>query len=468
VCSACTDIDAGRFTDLIEVDAASRTKVDDTRDLLDNVQYLPGRGRYKIYLIDEVHMLSAHSFNALLKTLEEPPPHVKFLLATTDPQKLPVTVLSRCLQFNLKRLPVSTITARLAYILEQEGIAAEAPALRLVAMAADGSLRDALSLLDQLLAFGGAREVREAEARAMLGTVDRQQVVQLVRLLAAQDAGALLEYARTLEQWSPDYLALLEALTSLLARIALYQAAGKPYDDEDDVPADVMAELAAAMAPEDLQLYYEVGVLGQRDLPLVTDQRSAFALTLVRMLAFRPGDAQPAALTGGPGRVSAPRAMNAPVSRDNGAATPMAAPAASAAAALPLVPANWKAIVEQLGLTALAGQLAANCALLGRQGAQVQLLLDARSASMRNRTTEEKLAAALSRYLGEPVKLAIEVGTPEAAAATPARERDRQADERLAQARAALESDPNIQALRTQMGATIFPESIRANSSEEN
>jgi DNA polymerase III subunit gamma/tau len=464
-CSACTDIDAGRFTDLIEVDAASRTKVDDTRDLLDNVQYLPGRGRYKIYLIDEVHMLSAHSFNALLKTLEEPPPHVKFLLATTDPQKLPVTVLSRCLQFNLKRLPVSTITARLTYILEQEDIAAEAPALRLVATAADGSLRDALSLLDQLLAFGGAREVREAEARAMLGTVDRQHVVQLVRLLATQDAGALLEYAHSLEQWSPDYPAMLEALTSLLARIALYQAAGKPYDDEDDVPAEVMAELATSIAAEDLQLYYEVGVLGHRDLALVTDQRSAFALALVRMLAFRPGDAQSAVPSGGASRVSAPRAMNAPVVRDTGATVPASAPGVPT---LSLVPANWKAVVEQLGLTALAGQLAANCALLGRQGAQVKLLLDARSASMRNRATEDKLAAALSSYLGEPVKLAIEVGTPETAAATPARERDRQADERLAQARAALESDPNIQALRTQMGATIFPESIRATSSEEN
>jgi DNA polymerase III subunit gamma/tau len=184
VCAACTDIDAGRFVDLIEVDAASRTKVEDTRDLLDNVQYMPTRGRYKIYLIDEVHMLSAHSFNALLKTLEEPPPHVKFLLATTDPQRLPITVLSRCLQFNLKRLPVSVIGARLAHILKEEGIAAEPAAVRLVATAADGSLRDALSLLDQLLAFGGAREVRETEARAMLGTVDRQQVVQLARHLA--------------------------------------------------------------------------------------------------------------------------------------------------------------------------------------------------------------------------------------------------------------------------------------------
>jgi DNA polymerase-3 subunit gamma/tau len=474
VCSACTDIDAGRFTDLIEVDAASRTKVDDTRDLLDNVQYLPGRGRYKIYLIDEVHMLSAHSFNALLKTLEEPPPHVKFLLATTDPQKLPVTVLSRCLQFNLKRLPVSTIIARLAFILEQEGIAAEPAALRLVATAADGSLRDALSLLDQLLAFGGARDVREADARSMLGTVDRQQVVQLVRLLAAQDIGALLDYARALEQWSPDYVAMLDALNSVLARVALFQAAGKPYDDEDDVPAEVMAELAGAITPEDLQLYYQVGVLGRRDLPLVTDQRAAFALALVRMLAFRPGGMPSAAgtpLPAGAARSSVPRAMSAPVARDVGPpprSASAAAQAAPQAAAIPLTAANWKSIVEQLGLTALAGQLAANCALVGRQGAQVKLLLDARGMSTRNRATEDKLANALSRYLGEPVKLVIEVGTPEADAATPARERDRQADERLARARALLESDPNIQALRSEMGATIFPDSVRATSTEEN
>ena len=478
VCAACTDIDAGRFVDLIEVDAASRTKVDDTRDLLDNVQYMPSRGRYKIYLIDEVHMLSAHSFNALLKTLEEPPPHVKFLLATTDPQKLPVTVLSRCLQFNLKRLPVSTITARLAFILQQEGIAAEPAALRLIAAAGDGSLRDALSLLDQLLAFGGAREVREPDARAMLGTVDRQQVVQLVRLLAAQDVAGLLDYSRQLEQWSPDYLQLLDALVSLLARIALYQAAGKPYDDEDDVPAEVMAELAAAIGAEDLQLYYQVGVLGRRDLPYVTDQCSAFALTLVRMLAFRPGG-EPAvapAAPGGAARATAPRAMAASVARASPAtgqidiAAPKArekGPAPAAAAALPLEPANWPAIVAQLGLSALAGQLASHCALLGREGSTVKLQLEASRQSIRNRGTEEKLAAALSRYLGEPVRLVVEIGTPEVIAPTPARERDREASERLAQARALLESDPNIQALRAEMGATIFPDSVRATFNEE-
>jgi DNA polymerase-3 subunit gamma/tau len=477
-CAACTDIDAGRFVDLIEVDAASRTKVEDTRDLLDNVQYMPTRGRYKIYLIDEVHMLSAHSFNALLKTLEEPPPHVKFLLATTDPQRLPVTVLSRCLQFNLKRLPVSTIAARLSYILEQEGVPAEASALRLVATAADGSLRDALSLLDQLLAFGGSREVREPEARAMLGTVDRQQVLQLAKLLAAQDMNGLLDFARGLEQWSPDYLQMLDELVSLLSRVALFQAAGKPYDDEDDVEPAEMAALAAAMPAEDLQLYCQIGVLGRRDLPLVSDQRSGFALVLVRMLAFRPGEAA-ASPPGGAGsrasaRAQAPAVATLAVSPAERASVPApatsapVAPAARAAPGLPLQADHWHAIVEQLGLSGLARQLASHCAFLAREGAQVKLLLDARSAAIRTRGNEERLATALSQYLGEPVRLAIEIAAPDVPAATPARARDRAAEERLAQARATLEADPNIQALRAEMGATIFPDSVRANFNEEN
>ncbi len=457
-CPTCVDIDAGRFVDLIEVDAASRTKVEDTRDLLENVQYMPSRGRYKIYLIDEVHMLSAHSFNALLKTLEEPPPHVKFLLATTDPQRLPITVLSRCLQFNLKRLPVSVITARLSFILQAEGIVAEPAALRMLATSADGSLRDALSLLDQLLAFGGAKEVLEADARSMLGTVDRQQVVQLARLLAAQDMGGLLDAARSLEQWSPDYLQMQDALNSLLARVALFQAVGKPYDEEDEVPAEVMAELAATITAEDLQLYYQVGLLGRRDLPHITDQRSGFAMTLVRMLAFRPGGERAGAT---PARASA-RAMG------TAGATAVAAPSVAAAPAgngPALAPETWSAVVELLGLSGLARQLAANCAFASRHGGQVRLLLDARSQSIRTRGNEDKLAAALARYIGEPVRLQIEAASE--ATPTPARERDRQSDERLAQARAALETDPNIQALRTQMGATIFPESIRPNFTEE-
>ncbi|HYC10013.1 MAG TPA: DNA polymerase III subunit gamma/tau, partial [Steroidobacteraceae bacterium] len=223
VCASCREIDAGRFPDLIEVDAASRTKVDDTRDLLDNVQYAPARGRFKVYLVDEVHMLSAHSFNALLKTLEEPPPHVKFLLATTDPQKLPVTVLSRCLQFNLKRLPAAEIAGQLRRILEAEGVAYEGAALALIAQAADGSMRDALSLLDQLIAFGAGR-AGESEARAMLGTVSRDHVVRLAELLARADAAELLRYAQGLEEFVPDYAQLLDELAGLLVRIALRQA----------------------------------------------------------------------------------------------------------------------------------------------------------------------------------------------------------------------------------------------------
>jgi DNA polymerase-3 subunit gamma/tau len=493
VCTACTDIDAGRFVDLIEVDAASRTKVEDTRDLLDNVQYMPTRGRYKIYLIDEVHMLSAHSFNALLKTLEEPPPHVKFLLATTDPQRLPITVLSRCLQFNLKRLSVSVIAARLTHILNEEGIAAEAAAVRLVATAADGSLRDALSLLDQLLAFGGAGALREVDARTMLGTVDRQQVVQLAKQLAAGDMAALLAAARALDEFSPDYLALLEELNSLLARVALFQAAGAAYDEEEEVPAATLADLAAAIAPEDLQLYYQVGLTGRRDLPLINDQRSGFAMTLVRMLAFRPG-AERTAPQGGvaPAGAAGPRPTGASAARAAATVrTASAAPAAPAASvpaapvpapqmvavasgpvpgALALVPENWPAIIERMveqGLAGLARQLAAHCALAERQGSTVRLLLDPRSQSIRTRSNEEKLAAALIRYSGETLRLQVELAEG-ASPVTPARERDRMADERLERARVALEEDPNIKALRTQLGATIFADSVRPNFTEEN
>jgi DNA polymerase-3 subunit gamma/tau len=263
---------------------------------------------------------------------------------------------------------------------------------------------------------------------------------------------------------------MLDELVSLLARVALFQAAGKPYDEEDDVPAEVMAELAGAIQPEDLQLYYQVGLLGRRDLPYATDQRSGFALTLVRMLAFRPGSA-------GAATSSPPAARPLPAAARTGAApaasapatmaAPAAAPAGANPAALPLTAENWAAIVDQLGISGLAKQLAANCALHSRQGAQIKLLLDARSQSIRTPGNEQKLAAALARYVGEPVRLVVELAEA-APPATPARERDRQADERLAHARATLETDPNIQALRNQMGATIFPESVRLNFSEEN
>ncbi len=285
-CSSCREIEAGRSVDLIEVDAASRTKVDDTRELLENVQYAPTRSRFKVYLIDEVHMLSTHSFNALLKTLEEPPPHVKFLFATTDPQKLPVTVLSRCLQFNLKRLSVPLITQRLAYILDAEHIAYEPAALQLLAQAADGSMRDALSLLDQLLAFGNGA-ARDAEARAMLGTVARDHVERMASALAEGNATSLLGAAAELEEFSPDYGQLLDQLASLLERVALLQVVPE-YSGDEYYSTALLERLAERISPEDVQLYYQTAILGRRDLALAPDPRTGFRMTLIRMLAFRP------------------------------------------------------------------------------------------------------------------------------------------------------------------------------------
>lgn len=288
VCAACREIDTGRFVDLIEVDAASRTKVDDTRELLDNVQYAPTRGRYKVYLIDEVHMLSTHSFNALLKTLEEPPPHVKFLLATTDPQKLPVTVLSRCLQFNLKRMPVGQIAEHMKVLLEKEGVPFEASGLRLVAQAADGSMRDGLSLLDQLIAFGGGK-AGEEEARAMLGTISRDHVERLAELLATMNVPELMKCSRSLEEFAPDYAQVLDELAGLLVRVALKQTVSD-FEGDDLYAPELLERLAKALAPEDIQLFYQTAITGRRDLALAPDPRTGFEMTLLRMIAFRPAN----------------------------------------------------------------------------------------------------------------------------------------------------------------------------------
>src|ERR1700739_3262347 len=266
VCASCQEIDSARFVDLIEVDAASRTKVDDTREILDNVQYAPTRGRYKVYLIDEVHMLSTHSFNALLKTLEEPPPHVKFLLATTDTQKLPATVLSRCLQFNLKRMPVGQIAEHMKRILGEEGVAFEAAGLKLLAQAADGSMRDALSLLDQLIAFGGG-QAGEAQARAMLGTISRDHVVRIAQLLAEADSAALLSCAQSLEEFAPDYAQVLDELAAPLGRGRLRQAV-RDYEGDELYAPELLERLARALSPEDVQLFYQTAIIGRRDLPL--------------------------------------------------------------------------------------------------------------------------------------------------------------------------------------------------------
>ncbi|MDH5183681.1 MAG: DNA polymerase III subunit gamma/tau [Gammaproteobacteria bacterium] len=295
VCSTCREVDEGRFIDLIEVDAASRTKVEDTRELLDNVQYAPSRGRFKVYLIDEVHMLSGHSFNALLKTLEEPPPHVKFLLATTDPQKLPVTILSRCLQFSLKRMHIEQIQPHLQHILEQEGIAFEAAALLELARSADGSMRDALSLLDQAIAFGGG-DLKASDVHTMLGSIDRGQVYEVLDALIQQDGKLLLQVIEQLAQQAPDFAGVLAAMITVLHNLAILQVVeGAEVGDIGE--RERLAAMAKTLSPEDVQLYYQIALTGRRDLPMAPDGRSGFEMVLLRMLAFRPatlGSAPPA------------------------------------------------------------------------------------------------------------------------------------------------------------------------------
>ena len=286
VCSACREIDGGRFVDLIEVDAASRTKVDQTRELLDNVPYAPARARYKVYLIDEVHMFSNHSFNALLKTLEEPPPHVKFLLATTDPQKVPITVLSRCLQLNLRRLLPEEIRSRLQHVLEAEGLEFQASALPLLARGADGSMRDGLSLLDQAIAFGGGR-VDESGVRTMLGTLPGDLTLDLLDAMAAGDAARVLAEVERVASLTPDFEELLRELIALLHRLALLQQVPETLAPDDPDAARLTA-LAERLPAEDLQLYYQVALTGQGDLPLAPDPRAGFEMVLLRALAFRP------------------------------------------------------------------------------------------------------------------------------------------------------------------------------------
>lgn len=287
-CSVCREIDEGRFVDLIEIDAASRTKVEDTRELLDNVQYAPSRGRFKVYLIDEVHMLSSHSFNALLKTLEEPPPYVKFILATTDPQKLPATILSRCLQFSLKNMTPERVVEHLTHVLSVENVPFEDDALWLLGRAADGSMRDAMSLTDQAIAFGEGK-VLATDVRAMLGTLDHGQVFDLLHALIQGDARALLEAVRHLAEQGPDWNGVLSEILNVFHRVAIAQALPEGVDNGHG-DCDRVLALAQAMPAEDVQFYYQMGLIGRRDLPLAPDPRGGFEMVLLRMLAFRPAD----------------------------------------------------------------------------------------------------------------------------------------------------------------------------------
>jgi DNA polymerase-3 subunit gamma/tau len=336
VCPTCREIDEGRFVDLIEVDAASRTKVEDTRELLENVQYAPTRGRYKVYLIDEVHMLSNSSFNALLKTLEEPPPHVKFLLATTDPQKLPVTVLSRCLQFALKAMSPERVVEHLKVVLEKEVVSFEEGALWELGRAADGSMRDALSLTDQAIAFGNGR-LLTAEVSSMLGSIDRDLVFRVLEAVNSGDAAAVIAVCAQLAEQSVDFAGALSALVSALHRVALAQMLPDAVDNSLGDRERVLA-LAAATTAEDTQLYYQIALQGRRDMPWAADLRSGFEMTLLRMLAFRPLPSTPAAGNGGTRQTAAGTSRPAPRPAPAGPQAVARAPAVGAVAAVAAAP----------------------------------------------------------------------------------------------------------------------------------
>ncbi len=467
-CSSCREIDEGRFADLLEVDAASRTKVDQTRDLLDNVPYAPVRGRYKVYLIDEVHMFSASSFNALLKTLEEPPPHVKFLLATTDPQKMPVTVLSRCLQFNLKRLPVEQIRGQLEHVLGEEGIGFEPEALLRLARAADGSMRDALSLMDQAISFGGG-SVSAEDVRAMLGSVAQDRLYLLLEDLAGGDAQALFGHVAEMAEMTPDFPAALQELLVLLYRISLLQVLGEGgVGSEDQDPR--LPVLAERLSPEDAQLFYQIGLIGQRDLPLAPDPRSGFEMVLLRMLTFRPdggGGAASAAPVGGPpaseprppaNPARAPATQSGPARTAPQPRTPAPPPVAAAPSAETADPSDWHGLVARLGLGGVASQLAGHCEFEAWDGSVLKLRLDPACQHLRVASSEQRLAQALQQRLGGQMRLVISVAAPQAE--TPAQRQARERAELQRDTEQGLRADPLVKTLQEKFDARLIAGSI--------
>ncbi|HEX2239294.1 MAG TPA: DNA polymerase III subunit gamma/tau [Gammaproteobacteria bacterium] len=462
-CGTCQDIDAGRFIDLIEVDAASRTKVEDTRELLDNIQYAPTYGRYKVYLIDEVHMLSGHSFNALLKTLEEPPPHVKFILATTDPQKLPMTVLSRCLQFNLKRISVQQISAHLRHILDEEGIPAEAAALTQLAWAADGSMRDALSLVDQAVGFGGDA-VREAAVREMLGAAPRELMRKLALAVASSDATIVLQAVADLAEHLTDFAGVLAELISLLHQVALAQAVPAAVDDNHPL-ASLARELSRRLSPQDVQLYYQIALIGRRDLPLAADSRAGLEMTLLRMLSFKPlpraqseeGADLPDALHNIAGESQPHKAKIRPQSGAVESADAQQRDYAQAPSTA--CSQGWPRLMQNLKLKGVAYALASNCSVKSLSTDEVCLVLDAKHAEIKTGNAEARLKRALSDHLGRAVRLRIEIA--EHLDETPAQLASRNLAERQRAAETAIETDATVQAFKERFDAEIIPGSIR-------
>ncbi|MDG2154882.1 MAG: DNA polymerase III subunit gamma/tau [Gammaproteobacteria bacterium] len=469
-CSACLAIDEGRFVDLIEVDAASRTKVDDTRELLENVQYAPTNARYKVYLIDEVHMLSNSSFNALLKTLEEPPPHVKFLLATTDPQKLPVTVLSRCLQFNLKRLPTALMSDRMAKICSAEGLTAEPAALTRLARAASGSMRDALSLLDQGLVFGG-NELNDNDTAEMLGSLDQKHIGNLLDALISADATELIARIRALDELVPDYASVLSDLASALQQIAVIQLAGAAALDPD-MDNDALEGIAGQLDAELVQLYYEIACAGRRDISLAPEPRLGFEMSLLRMLAFSRGPGVLAS-DGGGGSTPAKAPVSKPAVTKQKPSTPSAAPtstrsAAKAISAAPVLNSSedWLQLVAGLGLSGMAGELAKHCALVSFNNGVIALSIDAANEALLTDNMKGRMQDALQACFSDPLKLLFEPCAAQASqsADTIAQRHEDAKQQQLDTARDAINGEAAVQDLIKRFDATVDASSIVPNT----
>lgn len=435
-CSVCTAVNNGQFLDLYEIDAASRTKVEEMRELLDNVLYPPTQGRYKIYLIDEVHMLSNHSFNALLKTLEEPPPHVIFILATTDPKRLPVTILSRCLQFNLKRILPEQIAAHLQHICETEKISSDKAALERLAHAADGSMRDALSLLDQAIAYGHG-SVNANDVRSMLGSMAQEDILPLVDALAAQDGTQLLAAIAHLAERAPDFQQVLEEIISLFHKIAILQVIPTAKMD------DAVTALAKRFSAEEVQLYYQIALLGRRDLAYAAVQQQGFEMTMLRMLAFKPGTADTV-------RAPAAAAVQAAPAPTKSPAKPAAAPAA--AAAISSVH-DWNSILPGLGLSGMALALASNCTLDSVAANKVKLLVAASHQPMLNAKLKDRIAEALGKHFGQEIQLDIAASNAELA--TPAKQQQAHQSKRLEAATQSMLQDPKVKQLIEMYDATV-------------
>ncbi len=496
VCNACTEIDRGRFVDLLEVDAASNTQVDAMRDLLDNAQYAPTVGRFKVYIIDEVHMLSKSAFNAMLKTLEEPPAHVKFILATTDPQKVPVTVLSRCLQFNLRQMASPTITAHLKNVLNQENIQFEPAAISLIARAAEGSMRDALSLTDQAIAYGN-QSVNEAEVRSMLGAIDQNYLFEIIHALLAGNGVTLIDKAKEMEARSISFEAALNDLASLLHQITMAQTV--PQSIADDLPERAaLLDLAQKLSAETLQLYYQITLLGRRDIGLAPDEFAGFTMTLLRMLAFTPNEINKAAqqtsqqtvqkaapLQRKPLNVAEVKqtvtptievtttAQNATILEPK--TTHIKNDALEATSALTSVASDfsrtdsvlqfdgdWRKLVEQNLKLGLARALAQNCELVSYDDNSLTLRVAANQKHLAAANYQEKLSIAINEYFGKKIRLNFEIiKDADAEIMTPAKQIASEKAIVQSGAEAAIMQDTFVQALIQNFDAAIIPNSIK-------